>query len=195
MKSKLTVLLTGTLLSAATLVGVAAHAGSSNDTAEVGLFQKAQQDVGAAIRAAETATGGKAVSAEFSDKGGSGIWSVETVTGTKRVDLKIDAASGEVIETKDEVADAGNETAEVTDAGGAPLAELAAKAAAAGGGKVMSIDFENENGKAAGVGVEIVLSDGSVQDFHMDAASGKLTPGGGPSENGEDNTDGEDSNG
>ena len=36
----------------------------SNDTAEIAAFQKAQHDVIAGIKAAETASGGKAVSAD-----------------------------------------------------------------------------------------------------------------------------------
>ena len=59
---------------------------------------------------------------------------------------------------------------------GAPLADLAAKAAAAGEGKVMSIDADHEDGKFRGIEVEIVKADGSVHDFILNAADGKLTP-------------------
>jgi|GEM_PF-1082435 len=174
MKRSIVTLLTGAMISAAALAGGAAWAGSKDDPAEIGLFQKAPHDIRAAIATAEGATGGKAVEAEFDEHDGAAIWEIKTVAGTKRAEVKVDATTGQVVKTKDkgDVADKKNPvTPEML---GAPLADLVTKAEAAGGGKVMSIDYEH--GKSAGIEVEVVKADGSLHAFIMNPADGKLTP-------------------
>lgn len=166
-----------TLLAAALVSTAALSAGAAfadSDQQEITLFQNAAHDMRAAIATAEDATGGKAVEAEFDEDDGTGMWEVETVAGTRRAEVKIDATTGAVVKTKDKGDLADKDQPVTPDMLGAPLAELVAKAEAAGGGKVMSIDYEH--GRLAGIEVEIVKPDGSLQEFIMDPASGTLTP-------------------
>lgn len=175
MKRSIITLVTGAMVSAAALTAGTAFA-NSNDQAEVALFQKASHDIAAAIRAAETASGGKAVGAEFTDEDGAGLWEVDTVTGTKRAEVNVDATTGQIVKTKDKGDVADKDEPVTPDMLGAPLADLAAKAATEGGGKVMSIDLENENGKPLGLEVEIVKPDGTVHHFLANQTDGKLSP-------------------
>lgn len=168
-------LLTVGMVSVATLGGSLALAGSKGDAAEIALFEKAGHDITSAIGIAEKTTGGKAVGAEFTEKKGAGLWEVETVAGTTFTEVKIDSTSGEVVKQKDKDAADDEKEGATPDKLGAPLAELAAKAAAAGGGKVMAIGFDEENGTVKGIEVEIVKN-GAVETFTLDAASGKLAP-------------------
>lgn len=170
MKKTILTILAATAVSTGGLAGVAYA--KSDDTAEIALFQKAQHDIVAGIKAAETASGGKAVGAEFEDEDGTPAWEVKTMAGSKYSKVTVDAATGKVLKTR-EKSDKDAVTPEML---GAPLTDLAAKAAAAGEGKVMSIDADHEDGKFRGIEVEIVKADGSVQDFILNAADGKLTP-------------------
>lgn len=169
------VMLTAGMVSAGALTGAALAAGS-NDQAEIALFQKAQHDIVAGIKAAEAASGGKAVGAEFEDKKGTGIWEVKTVAGTKRAEVKIDAATGKVVTTKDKGDVSDEDDAVMPEMLGGALADLVAKAEAAGGGKVMAIEADHEDGEFRGIEVEIVKADGSAHDFVLNPADGKLTP-------------------
>ena len=171
MKKTILTILAATAVSTGGLAGVAYA--KSDDTAEIALFQKAQHDIVAGIKAAETASGGKAVGAEFEDEDGAPAWEVKTMTGTKYSKVTVDAATGKVLKTKEK---SDKDDAVTPEMLGAPLTDLAAKAAAAGEGKVMSIDADHEDGKFRGIEVEIVKADGSVHDFILNAADGKLTP-------------------
>lgn len=165
-------IVTGAMISAVALGGSAALAGS--DQQEIALFQKVAHDIGAAIATAEGATGGKAVKAEFDEHDGAGMWEVKTVAGTKRAEVKIDAMTGQVVKTKDKGDVADKDHPVTPEMLGAQLADLVKKAEAEGGGKVMAIDYEH--GKAAGIEVEVVKADGSLHEFTMNAANGKLVP-------------------
>lgn len=176
MKRSIVTLLAGGMVSAAALVGGAALAGSDHagDMAEIALFQNAAHDIRAAIAAAEGATGGKAVEAEFTEEDGAPLWEVKTVAGTTRAEVNVDSATGQVVHAKDKDDNSGSTAAVTPEMLGAPLADLVTKAEAEGGGKVMSIDCEH--GRTAGIEVEIVKADGSVHEFLMNSADGKLTP-------------------
>ena len=100
MKRSASIILIAGMVSTSALTGTALAAGS-DDLTEIALFQKAQHDIAAGIKAAETASGGKAIKAEFEEKNGTGIWEVKTVAGTKRAEVKIDATTGAVVSTKD----------------------------------------------------------------------------------------------
>lgn len=166
-----------TLLAAALVSTAALSAGAAfadSDPQEIALFQNAAHDIRAAIATAEDATGGKAVEAEFDEDDGTGMWEVETVAGTRRAEVQIDATTGAVVKTKDKGDIADKDQPVTPDMLGAPLADLVTKAEAASGGKVMSIDYEH--GKLAGIEVEMVKPDGSLQEFIMDPADGTLTP-------------------
>lgn len=178
MKRSIITLVAGGMVSAAALGGGAALAGSDHagDQAEIALFQNAAHDIRAAIAAAEGATSGKAVEAEFTEEDGAPLWEVKTVAGTTRAEVNVDPATGQVVHTKDKDDDAGSTDAVTPEMLGAPLVDLVTKAEAEGGGKVMSIDYEHENGQAVGVEVEIVNADGTVHEFLMNPADGKLTP-------------------
>ncbi|MDO5622702.1 MAG: PepSY domain-containing protein [Paracoccus sp. (in: a-proteobacteria)] len=175
MKRTIFTILTAGMVSAAALSGPAL-ASDNKDQAEIALFQSAQTDVAAAIRAAETATGGTAISAEFDEKNGAGRWEVKTVTGTARTEVKIDATTGQVIETKDKGDLSGKRNPVTPDMLGGSLLDMVTRAETQGAGKVMSIEAEHENGQFVGLDVEIVKADGTVQDFLLNPADGTMTP-------------------
>ncbi len=161
------------MVSLTALGGTLAWAGP--DASEIALFEKAGHDIRSAIGAAEKATGGQAVGAEFTEKKGAALWEVETVAGSKVSEVRIDASTGAVVTQKDKDAADDEHEGATPDRLGAPLAELVAKAEAASGGKVMAIGFDEEDGKINGIEVEIVKN-GAVEAFTLDAASSKLSP-------------------
>ncbi|MFD1797374.1 hypothetical protein FQV27_10435 [Paracoccus aurantiacus] len=197
MKRKLVTLMTAGAVSAAALAGGAAFADShQNDQAEVQAFLGASQDIAAAINAAETATSGKAVAAEFDDKNGTGFYEVDTIANGKQVSVEVDASTGKVIKTNDEGDVANADEDDIVDPAqlGAPLAQLVATAEQNGSGKVMSISAEHDGGANGTVEVELANTDGTTQEFAM-AADGTLTQkaadDGEKGENGEDGEQGE----
>lgn len=177
------ILATG-MVSASALTGAALAAG--DDQNEIALFQKAQHDIFAGIKAAEAASGGKAVGVEFEDEDGSGLWEVKTVAGGKHAEIKIDAATGAVVASKDKDDASDEDEAVTSEAMGGTLADLVTKAEAASGGKVMAIEADHEDGEFRGMEVEIVKADGSTHDFVLNPTDGKLTPRGGDDDGHED---------
>ncbi len=176
MKRKFLTLVTAGAVSAAALTGGAAFADNdAKDRAEVQAFLGATQDIVAAISAAETASGGKAVAAEFDEKRGASLYEVDTIANGKQISVKIDANTGAVVRTEDEGDIANADDDDIVDPTqlGAPLAQLVATAEQNGGGKVMSISAEPEN-DAARIEVELANADGSTQEFLM-AADGTMT--------------------
>ncbi len=191
MKRKLAMFLTATGVSAMALSAGAAIADSNDDQAEIQAFLGASQNITAAITAAEAASGGQAVAAEFDENKGRGQYEVDTIANGKHISVEIDAATGKVIKTQDEGDVANADDDDIVDPAqlGAPLAQLVARAEQNGAGKVMSISAEHENGNAVTVDVELANADGTTQEFAM-AADGSMTPhadGGG--ENGEGGDD------
>ncbi len=176
MKSRTATIFTAGLASAIALSAGIALAGGKADEAEVRAFLKAPHGIEAAIKTAEGATGGKAVGAEFDEKKGAGIWEVETVNGTKRAEVRVDATTGEVEKTKDKGDVADDDEPVTPDMLGGTLSDLVVRAETAGGGKVMSIDFEHEDGAPKGLAVEIAKPDGSHEAFLMNPADGKFSP-------------------
>ena len=177
MKRKLVTLLTAGAVSAAALAGGAAFASNNgNDQAEVQAFLGASQNITAAIAAAETASGGTAVAAEFDEKNGTGYFEVDTIANGKQVSVEIDASSGQVIKTEDEGDVANADDDDIVDPAqlGEPLAQLVATAEQNGSGKVMSISAEHENGQTGTIEVELANADGTTQEFAM-AADGTMT--------------------
>ncbi|HRO00115.1 MAG TPA: PepSY domain-containing protein [Nitrobacter sp.] len=183
------------LMSATALGGGAALASDhAEDQAEIALFQQAAHDIRAAIATAEGATGGTAVEAEFTEEDGAPMWEVKTVAGTTRAEVNVDPATGQVVKTSDKDEGGDGNAAVTPEMLGAPLADLVTRAEAAGGGKVMSIDYEHENGQAVGAEVEIVNADGTVHEFLMNPADGTLTPIVAGQDRDEGGDDGEDRN-
>lgn len=177
MKRKLVTLLTAGAVSAAALAGGTAFASSNgNDQAEVQAFLGASQDITAAIAAAEAASGGTAVAAEFDENKGTGYYEVDTIANGKQVSVEIDASSGQVIKTEDEGDVANADDDDIVDPAqlGEPLAQLVATAEQNGSGKVMSISAEHENGQTGTIEVELANADGTTQEFAM-AADGTMT--------------------
>ena len=84
MKRKFLTLVTAGAVSAAALTGGAAFADNdAKDRAEVQAFLGATHDIAAAISAAETASGGKAVAAEIDEKRGASLYEVDTIANGK----------------------------------------------------------------------------------------------------------------
>lgn len=198
MKRKLMTLVTAGAVTMAALSGTAAFANtqSGDDKAEVQAFLGGGQTISAAIGAAEAASGGKAVAAEFDQKNGLSFYEVDTIANGKQVSVEIDAASGKVIKSEDEGDIANADEDDIVDPAqlGAPLADLVAKAEQQSQAKVMSISAEHEAGQAGLIEVEVAKADGSTQEFAM-AADGTLTPivdteDGGADEDGEEDDNG-----
>lgn len=146
------------------------------DQAEIRLFQETAADIGAALATAEGATGGIATEAEFDDKKGRGVWEIKTITGTTRTEVRIDAATGEIIRRKDK-GDISRKKRPVTpDMLGAPLIRLIEQAEAAAGGKVMQIEPEQRRDGAIRFEIDMLMPDGRVREFDLDPASGRLRP-------------------
>lgn len=184
--SKFWALLGAGAVSVAALTGGLAYAadqagnplGLNGHRAEVQQFLKAPHTLSAAIAAAEQASQGQAVAAEFDEDNGRAYYEVKLVTGDKLVEAKVDASTGKVLQTKDKGLLSKRKASDrVTPAQlGAPLSELLAKAEQASGEKVMAIDYEYKDGKPVGIEVELAKADGSTSNFLLDPASGTLTP-------------------
>ncbi|HWL57808.1 MAG TPA: PepSY domain-containing protein [Paracoccus sp. (in: a-proteobacteria)] len=170
-----TLALAAIAVASATTVGQARP--PSDDTAEIQQFLKAPKSISDAIRAAESSTGGKAIEAEFDDHKGVAAYEVKTVAGDTVAKVKIDAASGQVIKTKDKGTLATKDDDDVVDPAKmtVSLLDVVAKAEAESGGKVMSVDHESENGTTH-TQLEIVKADGSLLDYTFDASAAKLIP-------------------
>ena len=166
-----------TAIAAGSALSVGQAWAGSDDTAEIQQFLTAPKGISDAIRAAETATGGKAIEAEFDDHKGAAAYEVKTVAGDKIAKVKIDAASGQVVETKDKGTLAGKDDDDVVDPAKmtVSLLDVVTKAEAESGGKVMSVGHESEDGTAQ-TELEIVKADGSQLDYTFDATAAKLVP-------------------
>lgn len=198
MKRKLMTLVTAGAVTMAALGGTVAFANtqSGDDKAEVQAFLGGAQNISAAIGAAEAASGGKAVAAEFDQKNDLAFYEVDTIANGKQVSVEIDAASGKVIKSEDEGDIANADEDDIVDPAqlGAPLADLVAKAEQQSQAKVMSISAEHEAGQAGLIEVEVAKADGSTQEFAM-APDGTLTlivdtEDGGADEDGEEDDNG-----
>lgn len=178
MKRKLVTLLTAGAVSAVALTGGAAFASNDgNEKVEVQTFLGAAQDITAAISAAETASGGAAIAAEFDEQNGTTFYEVDTIAMGKQVSVQIDATSGKVIKTEDEGDVAKADDGDIVDPAqlGAPLVQLVAAAEQNGQGKVMSISADHDDGQSGAIEVELANADGTTQEFAM-AADGSMTP-------------------
>lgn len=193
MQRKLMTAVTAGAVSLAAMAGGAFASDNSKDQAEVQAFLGASRTITDAIKAAETASSGPAVKAEFDDHNGAPAYEVDTIANGKQITVRIDAASGAVLTTEDEGEIAKAEADDITDPAqlGAPLAELAARAEQAGQGKVMSISAERDDNKTPVVEVELAKADGSTQDFTI-AADGTLTKAHDSHEDGDHDGDSED---
>lgn len=177
MKRELLTLLTAGAVSAVALTGGTAFAkGDGNDHAEVLAFLAAKQDITVAISAAEAATGGTAVAAEFDAQKGVSTYEIDLIAKDRQVSVRIDANTGQVISNRDKGDVAKADEDEVVDPAqlGAPLAQLVAKAHQNGSAKVMAIDAEHEGAQAAVIKVELANTDGTTHEFVM-AADGSMT--------------------
>lgn len=97
-----------TAAAAASLISLGVYAATSNDAipaspAGVSLTQ--------AIAAAEQQVAGKATRAEYEQSGVSRTWvyDVEVVVGAKVLDVKVDAATGKVISSREDTTDQDDE--------------------------------------------------------------------------------------
>lgn len=178
MKRRLVTFLTAGAVSMAALGGIGAYASDSGggDRAELQAFLAAPQDIAAAIKAAEAASGGVAVAAEFDEKRGAGVYEVDTVARGRVISVKVDAATGAVIGTEDEGDLASADEDDRVDPAmlGAPLAQLVTLAEKGGEGRVMSIGLDGGRHRDGTVEVELANADGA-REYRM-AADGALTP-------------------
>lgn len=174
-RKHLTTLITAGLITASFGAGVARAAGTRDDGAEVKAFQDSATSLTAAIAAAEKASGGTAISAEFDHARSGPLFEVDTVNGTKAFSVKIDAASGKVLASDAERTE-GEDDDHVDPATlPMPLAQAIAKAEADGTGKVMAISADGKDGKTHGLEVELAAADGTTRSVLL-AADGKMTP-------------------
>ena len=93
------------LAAAATLAVIgSAHAGHSGDNDALAIAN-AKINLGQAVATAESYVGGKASRAEYERHKGQGVFEIEVVKGTSVMDVKVNAASGQVINARADKAD------------------------------------------------------------------------------------------
>lgn len=199
-RSKLALAATSGLVGLSLLAGVAARAeshGKANDATEVQQFLGAKVAIADAVKAAEGATGGKAVSAEFdSDKAGA-YFDVETLSGDKYQDVKVSATDGKVLGTTEDKAEAGDKSDanELAALGQMKmtLTDVIAKAEKESGGKVMAVGYssEDEGNATAIIEIEVAKADGTTQALAMNPADGTLKAVAGHEQNGDNDDAGE----
>jgi uncharacterized membrane protein YkoI len=91
---------------AAALTALFAHAAGGVQENDAAAIAKAGLSLGQAVAIAEQHVGGKATRAEFEQaKGGTWLFDVEVVNDTKVFDVKVDAAQGTVLASKEDTAD------------------------------------------------------------------------------------------
>ncbi|RZA07362.1 MAG: hypothetical protein EOP11_07900 [Proteobacteria bacterium] len=89
-----------TILLSALMLATSAFAGSATKYEK--RVAAAKISIIEAINIAQKEKAGTAVSAELDDKRGATIYEVEVLSGGKLFEIKLDAASGKVLETKED---------------------------------------------------------------------------------------------
>lgn len=181
-RNKLMIAATAGLVGLSTLGGTVAVAqsnGDSKDTAEVQAFLKSSTSILQAIQAAESESGGTAVSAEFDDSKSGSFYEVDTVKGDQLMSVRVDAASGTVTASKDEgmlSQKSGEDDDHVSPAQlSMKLVDVVKQAETQSGGKVMTVGYEAQDGKVQGIEIELASADGKTQVLALDPANGTLT--------------------
>lgn len=155
-----------------------------------------------AIRAAEAAGQGIVTGAEFEVKRDGAWFDVTTQNGTTEIDHRIDPMTGAILASTpdnekpgsdgDNAASEANELAAIQGAKTSLLQTIAG--AEAQGGKVLSAEFEHEDG-ALGIEMKVADASGKDREVMVDAATGKVMPGDHDGAGDEDGESGEEQEG
>lgn len=179
-KSRFSRLMIAALAGAIALGGVGAplaHAEKAGKpSVAVQAMAEARISLADAIRAAEAAAKGKVIEAEFKAKKDGARYEVTLLDGNRETELRIDPATGSVIGTKTATAD--EKPQELAAIRGAKVSlQQAIADAEAKGGRVLSAEYEHEDGRLA-IELKVADASGKVTKSMVDATTGAVLPGG-----------------
>ncbi len=168
LKSQKFTALTAAVVLATTTAAVLAAGGtlSAKDSA----LQQSSFNAVQAVDIAVQKVGGTAESVDFKHKNGSSYFEVDVIAGNQKHEVKIDAASGQVLDSKAEN-DSDGDSAQLQQAG-VSLRQAVSAAVAKTGGVAKEAEWENENGQSY-YKVE-TIANGQEYDVKIDAQNGSV---------------------
>ena len=168
LKSRKFTALTAAVVLATTTAAALAAGGtlSAKDSA----LQQSRFDAVQAVDIAVQKVGGAAESVGFKHKNGSSYFEVDVIAGNQKHEVKIDAASGQVLGSKAEN-DSDSDSAQLQQAG-ISLRQAVSAAVAKTGGVAKEAEWENENGQSY-YKVE-TIANGQEYDVKIDAQNGSV---------------------
>ncbi len=152
-------------------IAMAASAGTyaASNPDKTAAFGQSRINASQAVAAAVAKVGGNATEVDFKHKNGQSYYEVEVVASGQKHEVKVDAASGKVINSKvenDKDSDAVKPAARVS------LQQAIATAESKTGGRVKEADLKNKNGQTY---YELeTLNGNQKQEVKVDAASGQV---------------------
>lgn len=165
--NKFTALTAAVVLATATAAAVAA---TGTLSAKDSALQQSRVSAAQAVDIAVQKAGGVAESVDFKHKNGNSYFEVDVISGTQKHELKIDAASGQVLESKAEN-DNDSDSAQLPQAA-VSLNQAIGAAVQKTGGVAKEAEWENENGQTY-YKVETVAN-GQEYDVKIDAQNGSV---------------------
>ncbi|RAH98312.1 hypothetical protein DLJ53_26765 [Acuticoccus sediminis] len=135
--------------------------------------------IAAAIEAAKASVDGGILEAELENEGGEEIWEIDIATGETVQEVKVNAMTGAVISTDKKVIEgtwrSWFDKDSLTDSQriSGTLIEAVAKAETEAGGKITSLELDEEDGKLV-YELEVDTADGE-KDMTLDPATGMVT--------------------
>lgn len=170
LKSKKFIALTAAVVLATTTAAALAATGtlSTKDNA----LQQSRFNAVQAVDIAVQKVGGVAESVDFKHKNGSSYFEVDVIAGNQKHEVKIDAASGQVLNSKVENNhDTDSDSAQLQQTG-VSLHQAISAAVAKTGGVAKEAEWENENGQSY-YKVE-TIANGQEYDVKIDAQNGSV---------------------
>ncbi len=159
----------------------AAEKEDRNDEEPITVKVKLSEDEAVAIAAESVDANAKVIYVELEDENGTIVYSVEMTQNGKKFEVNVDANSGKIIKSGEDVEYEGADEEDNED-GDEPVnvsvkltqSEAVAIAAASvdSGAKILNVELEDENGVIV-YGVEMTLN-GKELDIKVDANSGQI---------------------
>ncbi|WP_373745871.1 PepSY domain-containing protein [Neisseria dentiae] len=128
---------------AATSLGAYAATGGGKST-KAAAFEQAAVSAGQAVQAASQKVQGRATAVDFKHKNGQSHYQVEIVSGNQKHEVRVDANSGQVLDSKAEQ----NRKQETIPNAAISIEQAIAAAQSKNGGKAKDAELDNENGQA-----------------------------------------------
>ena len=159
----------------------AAEKEDRNDEEPITVKVKLSEDEAVAIAAESVDANAKVIYVELEDENGTIVYSVEMAQNGKKFEVNVDANSGKIIKSGEDVEYEGadeedNEDGDEPVTASVKLTQSEAVAIAAAsvdsGAKVLDVELEDENGVIV-YGVEMTLN-GKELDIKVDANSGQI---------------------